>query len=78
MGVPLTSYEYKVWEAMAVKKKKWIQGAVQKPGSFTAAAKRARKTVAEYAEEKAEAPGKLGKRARLAQTLRKIAKKKKK
>lgn len=63
---------------MAGKKKKWIQEAIKEPGSFTAAAKRAGKTVAAFAEAKVGAPGKLGKRARLAQTLRKIAKKKKK
>ena len=61
---------------MAAKKKEWIQEAIKEPGSFTAAAKRAGKTVATFAEEKKDAPGTLGKRARLAQTLRKIAKKK--
>ena len=61
----------------AKSKRQWISEAVQEPGSFTAAAKRAGKTVAAFAEAKAGAPGKLGKRARLAQTLRKIAKKKK-
>ena len=64
---------------MAAKtKKRWIKGAIKAKGSFTAAAKRAGKTVAAFAEEKAGAPGKLGKRARLAQTLRKIVKKGKK
>lgn len=51
---------------------KWIQGAVKKPGAFTEAAKRAGKTVHEYAEEKQGASGKLGKRARLALTFEKM------
>lgn len=61
---------------MAAKKKKWIQAAHLDEGSFTAKAKKAGKGVQEYAEEKAEAPGKLGKQARLAKTFRKMAKKK--
>ena len=48
---------------------KWIQGAIKHPGSFRAAAKRAGKTTHEYAEEKKDAGGKVGKRARLALTL---------
>lgn len=57
---------------------KWMQKAVKKPGSFTAAAKRAGKTVHAYAEEKKHASGKTGKRARLALVFEKAAKKKKK
>lgn len=53
----------------------WIAGAVKKPGAFTAAAKRAGKSVHEEAEEKQGAGGKLGKRARLALTFEKMAKK---
>jgi len=52
----------------------WIAGAVKHPGAFTAKAKAAGKSVAAYAAEKKGAPGVLGKQARLAQTLRKIAK----
>jgi hypothetical protein len=59
-------------------KKDWISGAISKPGTFTAAADKAGKSVAEYAQEKQHAPGKLGQRARLALTLRKIGKAKKK
>lgn len=52
--------------------KRWISKAIKKPGSFTAAAKRAGKSVAEYAQEKKHAGGKIGARARLAITLRKM------
>lgn len=59
------------------KKKKWIQSAVPKAheGKFTAKAKAAGKSVQEYAAEKANAPGTLGKEARLAQTFAKMGKK---
>lgn len=57
-------------------KKHWIDNAIKKPGSFSAAAKRAGKSTAEYAEEKDSAPGKLGRRARLAETLMGLRKKK--
>lgn len=66
---------------MAEKKKKklWIQGAVPKAheGKFTAKADRAGKSVADYAAEKKDAPGALGKEARLAQTFEGMAHKKK-
>lgn len=55
--------------------KNWIAGAIKKPGSFSAAAKKAGKSTAEYADEKSGAKGKLGKRARLAQTLMSMRKK---
>lgn len=58
--------------------RKWIQGANLDEGSFTAKAKAAGKSVKEYADEKANAKGKLGKQARLAKTFRKMAKKGKK
>lgn len=54
--------------------KAWIASAVKHPGAFTKKAKAAGKSVAAYAAEKKGAPGVLGKQARLAQTLRKIAK----
>jgi hypothetical protein len=57
-------------------KKKWIQDAIKKPGSFSSAAKRAGKSTAEYAKEKEDAPGKTGRRARLALTLMGMRKKK--
>lgn len=52
----------------------FIQSAIKRPGAFTAKAKKAGKSVAAFAKEKAGAPGRLGKQARLAQTLRKISK----
>ena len=55
---------------------KWIQDAVQEPGSFTRSAEKAGKSVAEYAREKKNAGGKTGRRARLALTLRKLGRKK--
>ena len=53
---------------------KWIQKAIKRPGAFTAKAKAAGKSVAAFAKQKAGAPGRLGKQARLAQTLRKMHK----
>lgn len=53
---------------------KWIQKAVKHPGAFSKKAKAAGKSVAAFAKEKAHAPGTLGKQARLAKTLTKIAK----
>lgn len=63
---------------MAMKKKKWIQAANLDEGSFSAKAKKAGKSTQEYAAEKADASGKLGKQARLAKTFAKMSKKKKK
>jgi hypothetical protein len=55
---------------MAERKKKWIKGAVSNAhGQFKAKAEAAGKTTREFAEEKKDAPGKLGKEARLATTL---------
>lgn len=59
------------------RKSKWIQGAVKKPGAFTASAKRAGESVGEFAREKAHAPGKVGQRARFALAMKKIAKRRK-
>lgn len=51
-------------------KKKWIAAATKNAhGQFAAKAKAAGKSTAEYAAEKASAPGLLGKQARLAETL---------
>jgi hypothetical protein len=55
---------------------RWIQGAHLKAGAFTAQARAAGQGVQEYAREKAHAPGKTGKRARLALTFGKMAKRK--
>jgi len=61
--------------------KKWIQGAIQNPGSFSAAAKRAGMTVPAYArfvlKKGSKASARRKKQAVLAQTLRKITTKKK-
>jgi len=57
--------------------KNWIKDAVgDNKGKFSAKAKKAGKSTAEYASEKADASGALGKEARLAQTLSKMRKKK--
>ncbi len=48
-----------------------------KKGTFTKKANAAGESVGEFAKEKAGAPGKLGKQARLAETFRKIARNRK-
>lgn len=60
-------------------KKRWIQKAVPKAGRgvFKAKAQAAGETTREYAAEKADASGALGKEARLAQTLMGMSHKKK-
>uniref|UniRef100_A0A6M3XIY3 Uncharacterized protein n=1 Tax=viral metagenome TaxID=1070528 RepID=A0A6M3XIY3_9ZZZZ len=62
---------------MATKKKKWIQGAIKRPGAFSAKAKNAGMSTAAYAKKKKGTPGQVGKQARLAMTLAKMRKKKK-
>lgn len=56
--------------------KKWIQGAIKRPGSFTAKAKRRKMTVAQFRTAVLKNPGRYDKRtvqqARLAATLSKI------
>lgn len=50
--------------------RKWVQKATANAhGQFRRKAEAAGETTREYAEEKKDAPGKLGKEARLAQTL---------
>lgn len=69
---------------MASKKKasnkNWIQGAIKRPGAFTAKAKKAGKSVAGMAATVSKNPEKYSpltrKQASLAKTLRKISKKK--
>jgi hypothetical protein len=56
---------------------KWIAGAIKHPGAFSAKAKKAGKSTSEYAQEKEEAKGTLGKQARLAQTLSRMRRVKK-
>jgi hypothetical protein len=61
--------------------KKWIQGAIKRPGAFTKKAEEAGKTTAEYAADVSANPDKYDERtvrqARLAQTLSKLRKRKK-
>jgi len=59
-------------------KKKWIQKAHLKKGAFTKQAEAAGKSVHEMAEEKKDAPGTTGKRARLALTFEKMGHRRKK
>ena len=49
--------------------KKWIQGAIKHPGSFSKAAKKAGMSTRAYAEAHKGDKGTLGRRARLALTL---------
>lgn len=62
---------------------KWIQKAIKNPGALTAQAKKADAVTeqgtisADWLQQKAAGGGKTGQRARLALTLRKLAKKKK-
>lgn len=53
---------------------KWIQGAIKKPGALRKAlgAKEGQPIPAKKLAKAANAPGKLGQRARLAQTLKKM------
>jgi hypothetical protein len=57
-------------------KKNWIKSAIKKPGSFSAAAKRAGMSTQAYARKKQNAGGKTGRRAKLALTLAKLRKRK--
>lgn len=51
-------------------KRKWIKAATANAhGQFREKAEKAGETTREFAEEKADAPGKLGKEARLAESL---------
>jgi hypothetical protein len=53
---------------------KWIQGAIKKPGALRAqlGAKEGKPIPAGKLAKAAKAPGKMGQRARLAQTLKKM------
>jgi hypothetical protein len=68
---------------MAAKKSKknWIQGAIKRPGAFTAKAKKAGKSVPGMVAAVTKNPDKYSpltvKQANLAKTLRKISRKKK-
>jgi len=52
--------------------KKWIQGAIKKPGALhkELGVKKGEKIPEKKLEKAAKAPGKLGQRARLAETLK--------
>ena len=52
--------------------KRWIAGAIKRPGAFTRKAKAAGMTVQSYARKMRHAAGRTGKQARLALTLKKI------
>ncbi len=56
--------------------KQWMKDAVPKAnkGKFAAKAAKAGKSTSEYASEKSDAPGTLGKEARLAKTFAKFRK----
>ena len=64
---------------MAKKKKKWIQGAIKRPGAFTAKAKKAGMTVSAYAakvtKKGSKASTRTKRQANLAKTLKKMKKK---
>ena len=62
---------------MTADKKNWIAGAIKKPGALrkSLGVKAGEKIPAKKLEKAAEKGGKMGQRARLAQTLRKISKK---
>jgi hypothetical protein len=55
---------------------KWIQKAIKKPGALRSAlgVKEGQKIPAGKLAKAAKAPGKMGQRARLAQTLKKLGK----
>jgi hypothetical protein len=56
--------------------KYWIEKAIKKPGSFKTQAEHAGERTAEFASEHEDAPGKTGRRARLAELLLKMRKEK--
>lgn len=68
---------------MAAKRKKGTlfgkprSSVIKRPGAFSAAAAKAGKSTAEYAREKASAPGRLGRQARLAKAFATMRRKKK-
>ena len=61
---------------MATKPKNWIAGAIKKPGALRKElhVKAGEKIPAKKLAEAAKKPGKVGQRARLAQTLKKMHK----
>lgn len=65
---------------MAAKKKKWIEGAIKKPGALrkTMGVKKGEKIPKKKLQAAAKKPGKTGQRARLAITLSEMNKKRRK
>lgn len=63
---------------MAAKKKNWIAGAIKKKGALrkSLGVKKGKDIPKEKLEKAAKKPGKLGRRARLAETLSRLRKKK--
>jgi hypothetical protein len=63
---------------MATMKKNWIAGAIKKPGALKKelGVKKGEKIPAKKLAAAAKKPGKLGQRARLAETLKSFSKKK--
>lgn len=65
---------------MAKKKKKWIKGAIKRPGAFTRKAKRAGMSVSAFGARVRANPKRYSprtvKQANLAKTLKKLGKKK--
>jgi hypothetical protein len=63
-------------EGRLVENKKWIQGAIKKPGALkkSLGVKKGEKIPAKKLAAAAKKPGKMGQRARLAQTLKKMKK----
>lgn len=53
--------------------RKWIAGAIKRPGAFTRKAKAAGMGVQAYARKMRHAAGRTGKQARLALTLKRIS-----
>jgi len=66
---------------MARKKKKWIKGAIKRPGAFRAKAKKAGMSTSAYAKKVtkkgSKASARTKRQANLAKTLKKMRKKKK-
>lgn len=58
-----------------MEKKKWISGAIKKPGALKKAAKREGESTSEYIKEHSHDSGKAGQRARLAATLKGMSEK---
>lgn len=71
--------DYDLNEEVLLEKKKWIQDAIKKPGALhkSLKVKEGKNIPVSKLEKAADKPGKMGKRARLALTLRKLSKKKK-